>query len=392
MNHVLEWIAGELAQLEAENLRRGWRTVRPLPEGWCEVDGRRLRNFSGNDYLGLAGDSRLAAAAMRAIEATGTGARASPLVCGRSEWHAQLEEALAAFEDAEAALLFPSGYAANVGAITALVGAGDVVISDRLNHASLIDGCRLSGAQVRVYPHADVAALDRELAKHRDVRRKLIVTDGVFSMDGDLAPLDELTKVAERHRAMVLVDEAHGTGVFGERGRGACEMFHVEHSVIRVGTLSKAVGSQGGFVAGPRPLVDWLWNRSRTQVFSTALSPASCAAARVALEIIDTEPHLRITAHRRSEQLRRELRAGGLEPLAGSTGPIVPLLVGDAGRTMQVARTLEAKGFLVGAIRPPTVPRGGARLRISVAAVHTVDDVRALAAAVVDALGSGVQV
>jgi len=382
MDDALGWIAGELSQLEEQNLRRARRTVRPLPGGWCEVDGRRLRNFAGNDYLGLAGDVRLAQAAKSAIEEAGTGARASPLVCGRTEWHTRLEAQLAAFEGAEAALLFPTGYAANVGTITAMVGAGDVVISDRLNHASLIDGCRLSGAKVRVYPHADLDALDHELAKHVDTRRRLIVTDGVFSMDGDLAPLGELSKVAERNGAMLLVDEAHGTGVFGERGRGACEVFKVGHAAIRVGTLSKALGSQGGFVVGSRTLIEWLWNRARTQVFSTALSPASCAAASMALETIAARPELQADLHLRSEQLRRELRAGGVTPLEGSTGPIVPVLVGDAGRTMQIARSLEAAGFLVGAIRPPTVPRGAARLRISVSAVHTPEDVRALAAAV----------
>jgi len=388
MSDAWGWIAGELSQLEEQNLRRAQRTVRPLPEGWCEVDGRRLLNFSGNDYLGLAGDPRLAAAAVRAIETAGTGARASSLVSGRTDWHARLEAELAAFEGTEGALLFPTGYAANVGTITALVGAGDLVISDRLNHASLIDGCRLSGAKVRVFPHADIDALDHELAKHGDARRRLIVTDGVFSMDGDLAPLGELSQVAERHGAMLLVDEAHGTGVFGDRGRGACEMFHVQHSAIRVGTLSKALGSQGGFVAGPRLLIDWLWNRARPQVFSTALAPACCAAASAALDIIDAEPERRRVLHERSANLRRELSTRGVAPQEGSTGPIVPVLLGDAGRTMAVAHDLHERGFLVGAIRPPTVPRGAARLRISVSAAHTSDDVNALAAAVAQSVAA----
>jgi len=384
MSDVLDWVTTELSQLAEENLRRARRVVHPQPGGWCEVDDRRLRNFAGNDYLGLAGDPRLAAAAVRAIESTGTGARASALVCGRTPWHDELESQLARFEGAEAALLFPTGYAANVGTITALIGPGDLVIGDRLNHASLIDGCRLSGAQVRVYPHADVAALDHELGKHRDLRRKLIVTDGVFSMDGDLAPLGDLADVAQRHSAMLLVDEAHGTGVFGERGRGACELFHVKHSSIRVGTLSKSLGSQGGFVVGPQPLIDWLWNKARTQMFSTALSPACCAAASAALEIIDAEPQRRTVLHQRSEELRSELRARGVAPLDGSTGPIVPVLLHDAERTMAVARSLEEQGFLVGAIRPPTVPRGAARLRITVSAAHTSDDIHALAVAVAE--------
>ncbi|MBL8849916.1 MAG: 8-amino-7-oxononanoate synthase [Planctomycetaceae bacterium] len=386
MHNPLDWITTELSQLQAENLRRVRRTVQPLAGGWCEVDGRRLRNFAGNDYLGLAGDPRLAEAARQALDSAGTGARASALVCGRTEWHERLEARLAAFEGAEAALLFPTGYAANVGAIAALVGDSDLVISDRLNHASLIDGCRLSGARVRVYPHADAAALDRELAKHRDVRRKLIVTDGVFSMDGDLAPLGELEQIAQRHDAMLLVDEAHGTGVFGDHGRGACEVFHVKHSVIRVGTLSKALGSQGGFVVGPQSLIDWLWNKSRPQVFSTALSPASCAAAAAALDVIEAEPQRRAILQQRSDELRVALRSLGIEPLAASRGPIVPVVLGDAGQTMRVAQSLSDQGFLVGAIRPPTVPRNSSRLRISVCSLHSFDDVAALAAAVALAL------
>jgi 8-amino-7-oxononanoate synthase len=205
-------------------------------------------------------------------------------------------------------------------------------------------------------------------------------------MDGDLAPLGQLAEVAQRHAAMLLVDEAHATGVVGARGRGACELFHVKHSTIRVGTLSKALGSQGGFVAGPQTLIDWLWNKARPQVFSTALSPASCAAAAAALDIIDAEPQRRAELQRRSDELRSALRLRGIEPLEASTGPIVPVVVGDAGRTMQVAHTLEERGFLVGAIRPPTVPRGSSRLRISVCSLHTAGDVNALAEAVAEAI------
>lgn len=388
MDDAYSWITDEYRNLADAHAVRIRRVVRPLPGAWCEIDGRRARNFSGNDYLGLAGDDRLTAAAQRALEACGSGARASALVCGRTHWHEQLEARLAAFEGAEAALLFPTGYAANVGTITALVGRDDLVLSDRLNHASLIDGCRLSRAQIRVYAHGDVEQVDRELEKHRDARRKLIVTDGLFSMDGDLAPLQELANIARRQSAMLLVDEAHATGVLGANGRGTCELAGVEQEAVRVGTLSKALGAQGGFVTGSRELIDWLWNTARTQIFSTALAPACCAAACAALEIVDQEPERRVALQARSDELRRALIDRGVTPLAGSSGPIVPVVLHDSARTMAVGRALEEQGFLVGAIRPPTVPRDSARLRISLSAVHSAEDVRGLAAAIVAAIES----
>lgn len=373
----LAWIRGELQALEADGLRRARRTVRPLPDGRCEVGGRLLWNCAGNDYLNLAGDPRILAAARDAISESGVGARASQLICGRTEWHERLETRLAEFEEAEAAVLFPSGFAANVGTICALVGRGDVVLSDRLNHASLVDGCRLSGARLRVYPHADVDWLDRELANCGEFRRRLIVTDGVFSMDGDLAPLADLCEIADRHRAMLLVDEAHGTGVFGERGRGACESAGVEHrGIIRVGTLSKAIGAQGGFVTGPVPLLEWLWNKARTQIYSTALSVPACAAAHASLRIIEAEPERRNSLLERTRRFRQLIN---LSYGASSQGPIVPVVLGTAERTMSAARTLEEHGFLVGAIRPPTVPRNTARLRISLTAAHDEQILRQLA-------------
>ena len=388
MDDAYSWITDEYRNLADAHAVRIRRVVRPLPGAWCEIDGRRVRNFSGNDYLGLAGDDRLAAAAQRALEACGSGARASALVCGRTHWHEQLEARLAAFEGAEAALLFPTGYAANVGTITALVGRDDLVLSDRLNHASLIDGCRLSRAQIRVYAHGDVEQVDRELEKHRDARRKLIVTDGLFSMDGDLAPLQELANIARRQSAMLLVDEAHATGVLGANGRGTCELAGVEQEAVRVGTLSKALGAQGGFVTGSRELIDWLWNTARTQIFSTALAPACCAAACAALEIVDQEPKRRVALQARSDELRRALIDRGVTPLAGSSGPIVPVVLHDSARTMAVGRALEEQGFLVGAIRPPTVPRDSARLRISLSAVHSAVDVQELATAIAAAIES----
>ena len=371
MRMPFPWMTAELDTLASAGLRRGRRMVRPSPNGACEIDGQRLWNFASNDYLGLAGDPRLAEAAKNAIAEGGVGARASALVAGRTPWHARLEETLARFEGQEAAVLFPTGYAANVGTIVALVGDEDVVFCDRLNHASLIDGCRLSGAKLRVFRHSELETLERELQKAAEFRRRLIVTDAVFSMDGDLTPLRELCDLAERFDADVLVDEAHGTGVFGEHGRGVCEHFGVEDRVaVRVGTLSKAVGTLGGFVAGPQTLVDWLWNKARPQVFSTALPPAICAAAMVAIEIIQSEPDLRTKLWRNSEFVRSELAQSKIGVWPNSAGPIIPIVLGDPEATIVAQRKLEERGCLVAAIRPPTVPQGTSRLRISLSAAH----------------------
>ena len=376
------WISEELTALESAGLRRGRRVVRPLPGGACEIDGRRLWNFAGNDYLGLAGDPRVIAAAQTAIADAGVGARASALVIGRTEWHARLEQALAKFEGQESAILFPTGYAANVGTIAALVDQNDVVFSDRLNHASLIDGCRLSGAKLRVFAHSDLDTLERELHNAAEFRRRLIVTDAVFSMDGDLARLRELCDLAERFEADVLVDEAHGTGVFGEHGRGVCEQLGVEDRIaVRVGTLSKAIGTLGGFVAGSQSLVDWLWNKARPQVFSTALPPAICAAATAAVEIIRSEPKWRKQLWKNCEFVRFELANRGIAVVANSSGPIIPIVIGDPESVIVAQRRLEERGCLVAAIRPPTVPQGTARLRVSLSAAHDESALKTLVAA-----------
>jgi 8-amino-7-oxononanoate synthase len=360
------WIPAELAALSDAGLLRRRCELRMLPDGWCEVDGRRMRNFAGNDYLGLAHDPRVVAAAETALRECGIGARGSALVCGRTEWHARLELALAEFEGQPAAMLFPSGMAANIGTIAALAGPDDVIFCDRFNHASLVDGCRLSGAKLRVYRHDDLDGLRRHLDQAAGYRRRFLVTDSVFSMDGDLAPLPALCDLAERYDAEVIVDEAHATGVFGDRGRGVCDLLHVEHRVaVRIGTLSKALGALGGFVTGPVELIDYLWNTARTQMFSTALPPAVCAAALAAVEIVRQEPEKIAKLQARAAGFRDALVDRGVTVLERSTGPIVPVVIGDPAATMQVAGRLEQRGFLVGAIRPPTVPHGTSRLRIS---------------------------
>jgi 8-amino-7-oxononanoate synthase len=390
MSDAIRWTRDELNDWNAAGLLRRRRTITAQKGGWCLVDGRRLQNFAGNDYLDLAHDPRVIAAAEQALREGGAVAGASALISGHTQWHAALEERLARFERQPAAILFPAGFAANMGTIGALAGKGDVVCSDRLNHASLVDGSRLCGALVRVYDHLDLPGLERELAQAADARRRLIVTDSVFSMDGDLAPLPELCDLAERHQAMLLVDEAHGTGVYGASGRGVAELQVVEErGVIRVGTLSKAVGSLGGFVTGPQCLIDWLWNRARTQMYSTALPPAVCAAAAAAIDIIESEPERRERLARAGVSFRKLLADRGIETPPQSRGPIVPILLNSPERAMEVATRLEEAGYLVGAIRPPTVPSGTSRLRIALNSAVTDDDLRKLSDRLVLALAAG---
>ena len=355
------------------------------------IDGRELVNFGSNDYLGLAADPRLAAAVAQALQREGWGSGASPLITGHAALHARLEERLAAMEGAEAALLFPSGFAANLGAVAALVGGGDVVFSDRNNHASLLDGCRLSRADVRVYPHGDWHALDGLLARAAGRRRRLIVTDSLFSMDGDLAPLVELTELAARRGAMLLMDEAHATGVFGHRGRGVAEHLGVDERVaagvgVRVGTLSKALGCAGGFVAGSRTLVEWLLNRARSYIYSTAAPAATAAAALAALDIVAAEPQRGVELLARAASLRDALAAQGWD-VGRSQSQIIPLLVGSPARAVELSARLRNRGLLVPAIRPPTVPEGQSRLRISLTAAHTPEMVEMLLLALRDARG-----
>ena len=378
-DHPLDWIDRELAELELSGLRRRLATRQGPQAARVVIDGRDLVNFGSNDYLALAADPRLAAAAAEAAGREGWGSGASPLVSGRATSHERLEHRLAEFEGTEAALVFPSGFAANTGAIAALVGPGDAVYTDRKNHASLLDGCRLSRADVRVYPHADcrrlAELLERSGKRHR---RRLIVTDSLFSMDGDLAPLGELAELAEQHDAMLMVDEAHATGVFGPGGRGVAEHLGVEARVhVRVGTLSKALGCAGGFVAGSRRLVEWLVNRARSYVFSTAGPAAVAAAAAAALEIVRDEPHRREGLLASARQLREGLAEQGWD-VGRSASQIVPVVVGQPDRAVGLAATLGERGFFVPAIRPPTVPQGESCLRISLTCGHSAEMIAAL--------------
>jgi 8-amino-7-oxononanoate synthase len=367
----LAWLDDEADRRARLGLTRRLTPHGPATPGRFERDGRTLVNFGSNDYLGLAADPRLARAAAEAAHTYGWGAAASALVAGWTDAHQALADELAAFEDTEAIALFPTGFAANLGTIAALVGPGDAVYADRLNHACLIDGAHLAGARLRIFPHRDADRLAALLDRDRDrFRRSLIATDGVFSMDGDLAPLPDLADLAARYGAILLVDEAHGTGVFGPDGRGAASACGVAHRVdVRVGTLSKALGSIGGFVAGARRLVDHLVNHARPLVYSTALPPPAAAAARAALAIARSEPWRRDRVHALASRLRSGLAAASIE-VGPSTGPIVPVPMGDPRRALSVSSRLLDHGFFVPAIRPPTVPTGTSRLRISITAAH----------------------
>lgn len=339
------------------------------------MDGRDYLNLASNNYLGLTTHPRVVAAATQAIQQYGTGAGASRLITGHLAIHEALERVLAEFKQTEAALVFPTGYMANLGVITALVGPGDLVLADRLCHASIVDACRLSRATFRVYPHHDVGRLRELLTRRRAARRTLVVTEGVFSMDGDLAPLPALWEICRAHGTWLLVDDAHGTGVLGATGRGALEQFHMApaEGLIQMGTLSKALGSLGGFIAGSRALIDYLRNKARSFIYTTALPPASAAAALAAIRVVQDEPQWRQRLWANVALWTDGLQRLGL-PLVASESPIVPILLGDPARTMAVAHALRTAGIYAPGIRPPTVPRGQARIRTTVMATHQEDD------------------
>jgi 8-amino-7-oxononanoate synthase len=377
------WIDDDLRDRRRRGLFRTRRRLLSAQGAHVRLRGRELVNFSSNDYLHLAADPRLAQAAARAAHRYGCGAGASPLISGLLPPLRALEHDLAAWEGTEAALVFASGFAANLALVSTLAGCEDAIFSDELNHASLIDGCRLSRARVHVFRHRDAGQLGELLRREGpSARRRLIVSDTVFSMDGDLAPLGEFYDLARRHDALLLLDEAHATGVLGEHGRGATEVLPpppgLEEKVVRMGTLSKALGAQGGFVCGSRRLITWLVNYARPYIFSTALAPPTAAAARAAVRIVQEEPGRRQRVLHLSARLREALAGQGLSS-ARPACPIVPLLVGDASDAVAWSAGLEERGLLVPAVRPPSVPEGTARLRISLTAGHTEEDVDRLA-------------
>jgi len=367
-----------LQNLESSDQRRIRRCVEAVSTTECIVDGQRCLSFATNDYLGLTRHPDILAA-FADMAAKQVGAGASSLIAGRSPHHVRLEEALAEFESTESAILFPSGFAANTGTLTSLIGNKDAVFCDRENHASLIDGCRASTGKFFVYDRAELDRLVESIERRRsDYDAVFIVTDTVFSMDGTLADLPNLCNIAERSQSTMIVDEAHGTGVFGATGRGVCELQNVGHRIpVKIGTLSKAIGGLGGFVAGSATLCEWLWNSARSQFFSTALPPAVCAAAAAALQVISNEPERRRNLAVRSALARRLLQENELEVIAApSDSPIIAVLLRDDELAVRVSRRMADHGIFIPAVRPPTVAAGTSRLRISLCCDHSEDQIR----------------
>lgn len=377
----IEDVAAEaLRLLEHRGLLRDLRTVSSATDCWVDLGGRRTLLLCSNNYLGLANHPTLVAAAADAAARWGVGVGASRLISGSLALHHQLETEIASWKRAEAAVLFNSGYHANVGTIAALVGEGDAIFSDALNHASIIDGCRLSRARVVVYPHNDVNALESELARV-PARRRLIVTDSVFSMDGDMAPLREICELAERYDAWVMVDEAHATGVLGPTGAGLVEQLGLHERVaVQMGTLGKALGCFGAFVAARRDVVRLLVNRARSLVFTTALPPPVVGAALAAVRLVRAEPERRARLQANARALHAALQRMGA-PVPAAPSHILPVVLGSEARTMECSARLLERGVWVQGIRPPTVPPGTARLRATVMATHSEDDLRFAASA-----------
>jgi len=366
----------ELDELLQKGLYRSMRLVGGAQSGRVLLEGREVLLLCSNNYLGLADHPTLKEAAIRGVELYGTGSGASRLVSGNMELHEELEMRIASFKGTEAALLFNSGYAANTGIIPALAGKGDVIFSDRLNHASIVDGALLSRARLVRYPHNDVTALDRLLRETEIPGRRLIVTDGVFSMDGDLARLPELVGLKKEYSALLMVDDAHGTGVLGDKGRGSAELFGVMEEIdIQMGTFGKALGSFGAYAAASREMVDYLVNRARSFIFSTSLPPAVISASIAALDLVDSQEGaaLRDRVKGNADAFRNALQRAGFSTM-GSETQIIPLFVGGAEPAMEFSRELLDEGIFVQGIRPPTVPAGSCRLRCTVMATHTKEE------------------
>ena len=375
-------LKAQLAQLAVDGLTRRRRTLDAPCGPLARVDSRELISFCSNDYLGLASEPALIEAACAGARQWGVGSGASHLVSGHLTPHEMLEQRLAALVGFPRALLFSTGYMANLGLIAALVGRDDAVFADKLNHASLIDAVQLSRAHSQRYPHGDLAILERQLAAST-AKRKLILTDAVFSMDGDLAPLPELLALAERFDAWLVIDDAHGFGVLGAQGRGSLAHFSLPAAqrVIYMGTLGKAAGASGAFVAGSETVIEWLLQRARTYIFTTGSSPIIACALLASLDLIEAGDARRLHLHALTAQLRDGL-AGTRWRLMASPTAIQPIIIGDNHEALRVANALYERGLWVPAIRPPTVPKGSARLRVSLSAAHSPDHVARL----VDAL------
>ncbi|GFO53427.1 2-amino-3-ketobutyrate CoA ligase [Geomonas sp. Red276] len=377
MDEKFAWIEDELADLEKQGLRIDIRTIGSACGPWMIVDGKRVLNFSTNNYLGLANDPRLKTAAQAALDQWGAGPAAVRSIAGTLELHRTLERRLAAFKGVEDALYVQSGFCANQAAIPALAGKEDVIFTDRLNHASIIDGCRLSSAKVVVYEHCDVADFARKI--HENLghhRRALLVTDGVFSMDGDMAPLDRLFELCEQHGIMTMVDDAHGEGVVGHGGRGIVDHFGLNGKFdLEVGTLSKAFGVVGGVIAGKKILIDWIRQKARPFLFSSAVTAADTAACLAAVDVLEEGTSLVDTLWENTRYFKEAMKAAGFDTGASVT-PITPIMVGDATLCRTFSRALfeSDPGVFAMPIGFPTVPQGKARIRVMLSAGHSRQD------------------
>lgn len=374
----IDFILNELKELKDRALMREYQTIESAQGACVQMNGKSYLSFCSNNYLGLADHPKIKQAAISAINQYGWGTGASRLVAGNMILHQELEKKIAEFKGTEAALLFPTGYMTNVGTICALAGREDIVIGDKLNHASIIDGCRLSGATFRVYPHNDVRRLESLLLRSSKYRRRLVVTDSVFSMDGDIAPLPEIVEIAKKYDAIIMIDDAHATGVFGRHGKGMIEHYGLEGKIdVIMGSLSKAIGSIGGFIAGSKQLVDFLKNKARPFIYTTSLPPAACAASLAGLALIREDTSLMNKLWENIRYLQSQLSEFTNNISAKS--PIIPIIIGTSEDALNLSARLYENGVLIPAIRPPTVPLGTSRLRISLMATHTEDDINKLA-------------
>jgi len=370
-----DWIKQEIETLQNAGLYNRIRTIGSPQGAWLVVDGKKVLNFCSNNYLGLANHPKLVAAARKAIEEFGVGPAAVRSIAGTMSLHVELEKRLAKFKGVEAAITFQSGFNANLATIPALVGKEDVIFSDRLNHASIIDGCRLSGARIIAYEHCDPVALETAIKENlSQYRRALIITDGVFSMDGDVAPLPEVHEVARRYDILLMVDDAHGEGVLGKGGRGIVDHFGLHGKVdIEVGTLSKAFGVVGGVVAGSKVIVEWLYQRGRPFLFSSAVTPPDAAACIAAVDLLESSTELVDRLWKNADYFKAGLKKLGFDT-GLSTTPITPIMLGEAPLAQQFSRDLFEAGVFAMAIGFPTVPQGKARIRVMISAAHEKED------------------
>lgn len=368
------FVRDDLENLRDQGLYTTIRTIESPQEAWVTVDGRHVLNFCANNYLGLANHPQMKEAAKKAIEDYGVGPAAVRSIAGTMTLHLELERRLAEFKQVEDAISFQSGFNANLAVIPAIVGRGDVIFSDELNHASIIDGCRLSRANVVRFDHCDPASLRRAIEQETEYRRRLIITDGVFSMDGDIAPLDKLADIADEHSILLMTDDAHGEGVLGRGGRGIVDHFHLHGRVdIEVGTLSKAFGVMGGYVAGNKDIVEWLHQQGRPFLFSSAVTPADVAACIAAVDLLEGSTELVDKLWQNTRYFKAETRKLGFDTGQSET-PITPVMLGEAPLAFEFSKRLFDEGLFAMALGFPTVPRGKARIRVMLSAVHSRDD------------------